>query len=91
MKLKLCFTDDGNSHRPLTGYEINELGAAAQAISAIARVMGEYVCDCSSEEENHGIFISMFTVLEWLIEPVVDYLDEYAGDPAAPEDAGHAG
>jgi len=84
MALKLDFTQ-GKKQRPLTKDEINELAIAAQAARDIARVMAEFAGDCSGDVESLGIFISMFSVLEWLTEPVVDYLDEYAGDPAAPE------
>jgi len=83
-RLKLSFTQDEKFHNP-TGYEINELTIAAQATRDIARVMAEYASDCSGEQENLGIFISAFTVLEWLTEPVVDYLYEHAGQEAAPE------
>jgi hypothetical protein len=87
-RLKLSFAQEERSHIP-TGYEINDLAIAAQAARDISRVMAEYASDCSGDGESLGIFISMFTVLEWLTEPVVDYLDEHAGQEAAPEEAYH--
>jgi hypothetical protein len=81
--LKLSFAE--GKQRPLTGYEINELAIAATAARNISRVMAEYAGDCSGDVESLGLFISAFTVLEWLTEPVANYLDEYAGQEAAPE------
>jgi hypothetical protein len=72
--------------RPLTGYEINELSIAAQGIKTITRAMSCY-SDDNPDMENPG-YASVFNVLEWLIGPIVNYLDEYAGEPAAPETSG---
>ena len=83
-RLKLSFAQEEKFHNP-TGYEINELAIAAQAARDISRVMAEYTGDCSGDAESLGIFISVFTVLEWLTEPIASYLDEYAGQEQAPE------
>jgi hypothetical protein len=74
--LKLCFQPEETSaeHIPLTSYDVNELTLAANGIAAIIRVMAEYTNNNQYEEENVG---PVFNVLEWLIEPISDYLNEY--------------
>jgi hypothetical protein len=82
-KLALCFREEESS-RPLTDYEINEVAVAAQGASAIIRVMAEYACD-DPQSKNYSDFGSVFTVLEWLMKPVEDYLSEYGGIASVPD------
>jgi hypothetical protein len=88
--LELCFRpeEDSRKRRSPTKYEINELAVAAQGIDTLVHVMAIYACDNQRREEdyNRGVFCSVFTVLEWLIKPVEDYLSNYAGEKAAVEE-----
>jgi hypothetical protein len=87
-KLELCFRpeEDSKERRPPTDYEINELTIAIQGVAAIVQVMATYACNNPhGEEDGQGVFGSVFNVLEWLIEPVEDYMFNYAGEPAVKE------
>jgi hypothetical protein len=84
-KLALCFRDEKEG-RPLTSTEINGVTIAAQGASAIIHVMGEYLAGNPQEDDySDDIYISVFNVLELLMEPVTDYLSDYAGTPAVPK------
>jgi hypothetical protein len=71
--LKLCFQPEETvvEHIPI---DVNELAIAANGIAAIVRVMAEYTNNNHCEEENIG---PVFNVMEWLIEPISDYLNEF--------------
>jgi hypothetical protein len=83
MNLKLSF--EKQESRQLTAGEINELSIAAHGIGAIVRVMTQYAMDNPNGEADDtlGVYCAVFNVLEWLIEPIDDYLFAYAGEPAA--------
>jgi hypothetical protein len=85
MKLKFCFAE--LERRQLTVMEINDLARAAHGIGAIARVMARYAEDNPNGEadDDLGVFCAAFNVLEWLMEPIDDYLFAYAGEKALPE------
>jgi hypothetical protein len=83
-KLALCFRDK-EKHRSLTSTEIESVAMAAYGVSAIIHVMGEYLSTNPQEEDSEGVYSSVFNVLELLMEPITDYLNEYAGTAAAPE------
>jgi hypothetical protein len=87
MNLKLSF--EKPEQRQLTDYEINELSMAAHGISALARVMVGYAMDNPRGEEDDGlgVYCAVFNVLQWLIEPIDDYLFEFAGKPATKDAA----
>jgi hypothetical protein len=85
---KLCFQPEepGAEQEPFTSYEINELTIAAQAISGIVKAMSLYSMNYPHDGRDgnpQDIFCSAFSVLEWLIEPIYDYLFENPY-PAAP-------
>jgi len=84
--LKLRFGEERDSH-PLTSSEINDLVMAAHSALAISHVMKIYGFDFPAGEENDtlGIYGCAFLCLEWLLEPVKNYLCEHAGHEAAPE------
>jgi hypothetical protein len=87
MNLKLWFCPEElryKRHSP-TAHEINELAIAAQSIEAIVDVMADYDCDTQDKEAVSNC-LSVFTVLKWLIEPIETYLENYAGEPTAPEE-----
>jgi len=89
-RLTLCFRKDGEGeeYRPLTKFEINEVTSAAQSASAITHVMAVYAGNLPQGEtagDTLGIYGGVFRVLEWLMEPVTDYLACYAGNQAEAE------
>jgi hypothetical protein len=84
-KLALCFRDE-KGEGPLTSAEINSVAMAAFGASAIIHVMGEYIAANPKEDDSKDdVYNSVFHVLELLMEPITDYLNEYAGQEAAPE------
>jgi len=87
--LALCFREENEKEdRNLTAYERNEVTIAAQGAQAIIKVMREYAntIDCRIGEENiPGVYGNVFTVLEWLMEPVSDFLFSYGHIPPAKE------
>jgi hypothetical protein len=87
-RLTLCFTPEETDRRPLTKSEIIELSIVAQNIAAITEVMQEYACVVRADKAYDALVncMGVFNVLEWLIQPVTDYLTEYAGEEAAPEE-----
>ena len=81
MKLKLCFASEESlmGKQPITSEEINQLCIAADGIAAIVNVLAKYSCNNQYEDEDtaNNRYTSIFNVLEYLIEPVRDYLLEY--------------
>jgi len=80
--LALCFREENEEikDRNLTAYERNEIAVAALGAQAIIRVMGKYanVIDCRvGENDIPGVYDCVFNVLEWLMEPVADFLSNY--------------
>jgi len=87
-KLTLCFREEPESHKP-TRSEIDSIALAADGASAIVKVMAEYTLHNQQkviDDFEDGIYISVLNVLEWLIEPVRDYLLNYGGEAPAPEE-----
>ena len=85
-KLALCFSEEEKKYHPPTKYEVNEISIAAQGVSAIIHAMQFYANNNRNEEdEGQGVYGCVFTALEWLMAPVTDYLFNFAGDEAAPE------
>jgi hypothetical protein len=85
-ELALCFREK-KEYRNLTKYEINDITIAAQGASAIIHVMREYATHNPQGEDGDllGIYGCVFNTLEWLMEPVTDYLFGFAGREAEPE------
>ena len=81
MRLKLRFSSEESlmGEQPIAHDEINQLGLAADGIAAIVNIMAKYSCCNQYEEEDaaNNRYTSVFNVLEYLIEPVRDYLFEY--------------
>ena len=85
-KLNLSFHQQTKRYEP-TKQEIYALEGIALSVEAIIKAMGEY-CDKDNTENAHealGVCMSICNALELLIEPIVDYMGNYAGDKAAPE------
>jgi hypothetical protein len=88
-RLRLCSSpEETDRRRPLTESEIIELSIVAQSIAAITEVMQEYACVIRGDKAQDALAncMGVFNVLEWLIQPVADYLNEYAGEEAKPEE-----
>ena len=86
--LALCFREkESNEYRNLTSYEINEVTIATQGAHAIIKVMRDYATNNPHGEEcdTMGIYGCVFNVLDWLMEPINDYMFGYAGKEAEPE------
>ena len=81
MKLKLRFAPEESpvGEQPMTSDEINQLCIAADGIAAIVNVLAKYSCNNQYEGEDaaNNRYCSIFNVLEYLIEPVRDYLLEH--------------
>ena len=88
-KLALCFREE-KEFRPLTSNEINGVTIAAQGAAAVVRVMRDYAIENPRGEDDDalGVYGCVFGVLELLMEPVTDYLFNYAGKEAAREKEG---
>jgi hypothetical protein len=90
-ELALCFREEGkkNKYRPPSKREIGDITSAAQGASAIIRVMQRYATNNPKGEEGDtlGVYGCVFGVLEWLMDPVTDYLFEYAGKEAKQDKA----
>jgi hypothetical protein len=88
-ELKLCFPpEETDKRRPLTEVEITEIRMAAQGIASLANVAHIYALDAPADRagESLGNLTGVFTVLQWLIRPVEDYLFNYAGEEVAPKE-----
>jgi hypothetical protein len=81
-KLTLSFGE--KRHGPLAKGEIDELIAAAQGIKAIIKALTLYEC-YKKDEDPDGVPLGVLYVLEWLIEPIADYLFSREGDESAPD------
>ena len=85
-KLNLNFHQQTKRYSP-TKQDIYALEGIALSVEAIIKAMGDY-CDKSSSENAHealGVCMSICNALELLIEPIVDYMGNNAGDMAAQE------
>jgi hypothetical protein len=82
VQLKLCFAKP--EQRPLTAYEINEINLAIQGAAAIVGFMRDYALD-TSDDNAASKCSSACAVLEWLLEPVSDYLCNFAGEEQIPD------
>jgi hypothetical protein len=83
-KLNLNFHKQTGCHNP-TKHEIVQIGSIAFGVEAIIKALGEYA---ERDHEDLGsVCMSVCSALELLIEPVCDYLSNYAGDAPDPEEA----
>ena len=87
MNLNLNFCKETKRREP-TKQNIIELECLAHNIKAVIKAMGDYCMANDSKEhamEAVGECLSLCNVLELLIEPIIDYMCDYAGEPPAPE------
>ena len=85
-KLNLNFHKTGY-YKP-TQSEIGQLETLALCIRAIVRVMARYTVDHADERDTYEVTnncTSVFTALELLIDPLVEYMTDAAGNEAKPE------
>jgi len=85
-ELTLCFREK-EVNSPLTKQEIDDITIAAQGASAIIHVMHCYAINNPQGEDNDflGVYPCVFGVLKWLMEPITDYLFNFAGHEAEPK------
>lgn len=89
MKLRFGFMPIERERLRLTKNDIYHLSSTAMAIEAISEVMANYACDNTEQKEQSSVIVNCmhaFNVLNLLIDPIVDYLSEYAGEEAAPDE-----
>ena len=87
MRLNVNFHQQ-TGRRPPTKQEINELECLALSIEAIVKAMRFLCIENDNKEKAHGTLgscISICSALELLMEPITDYMCNYAGDTPTPE------
>jgi len=71
-----------------TKQEICQLEGIALSVDAMIKVMAAYCTDINDKEKANealGFCTSICYALELLMEPIVDYMVNYARNPAGPE------
>jgi len=82
--LNLNFNEQTGRHNP-TKHELAQIESLAFGIEAIIKALGEYAD--ADHEDLGSVCMSVCNALELLIEPVCDYLSNYAGDVPTAEEA----
>ena len=83
-KLNFNFHEQTGRHNP-TKDEIVQIESLAFDIEGVVKALEEYA---SGEHEDIGsVCVGVCHTLELLIEPVIDYFSNFAGDAPAPEEA----
>ena len=81
-KLNLNFHQQIGRHEP-TKNEIYQIEGIALSVEAIIKALGVYAYYKS--EDTDGVCLCVCNTLELLMEPILEYLTNYAGDLPAPE------
>ena len=84
-KLNLNFHEQTDRHNP-TNHEIVQIGSVAFSVMAIIKTLEEYAAS-GNHDDIDSVCVNVCYALELLIEPVCNYLSNYAGDAPAPEEA----
>jgi hypothetical protein len=84
-KLNLNFHEKTGRHDP-TEDEIVQIGCVAMGVQDIVKTLGVYAN--GNHDDIGGVCIGVCYALELLMEPVIGYLSNYAGDAPAPEETG---
>jgi len=82
-KLNLNFHEQTGRHNP-TKHELAQIESIALGIEAVIKTLGEYAD--ADHEDLGSVCMSVCNALELLIDPVILYLSNYAGDTPAPEE-----
>jgi len=83
-ELNLNFHKNTERRDP-TEDEIVQIESVAISVGAIIKTLGEYAD--ANHKDLSGVCTSVCNALELLINPVIEYLSNYAGDVSAPEKA----
>jgi hypothetical protein len=86
-KLNLNFHQSTGRYNP-TKYEIVQIESLALSIEAIIKVMAHYSVNYDNDKHSGEAMsncLGVFNALELLIEPIVEYMGDYAGDTPEPE------
>ena len=82
-KLNLNFHKQAGRHNP-TKNEIVQIESVAVSIEAIIKTLAAYAeCTRDDSADMGCVCISVCNALELLIDPVIEYLSNYAGDAPA--------
>jgi hypothetical protein len=85
--LNLNFHKPKGRHNP-TKHEIAQIESIAVSVEAIVKALAEYARGSRDDAEDMGsVCLGVCNALELLIDPVIVYLSDYAGDAPAPEEA----
>jgi hypothetical protein len=81
-KLNLNFVQKTGRYEP-TKNEIYQLEGLALSIEAIIKTLYMYANE--GKEDTTGVCMGVCNALEILIDPIVEYMGNYAGNIATPE------
>jgi len=88
MNLNLNFYQQTGRRKP-TQNEINQIADLSLGVKAIIKTLRVYATEYDSTEipagEVSGVCISVCNALDLLMEPITEYMTNYAGDEALPE------
>ena len=91
-RLNLNFHETTGRHEP-TKTEINQLEGIALSIEAIVRALYVYASDDAEDTGEakkphglHSVCMGICNALELLIDPIIEYMGNYAGLEPTPED-----
>ena len=83
-KLNLNFLDNSRRREP-TKSEIYQIEYLALGVEGIIKTLGSYVNENPDPYVACGVCLSVCNALELLMDPIVDYMSNYAGDTPAKE------
>ena len=85
MKLNLNFHESTGRHEP-TKSEIYQLEGITLSVEALVKALYVYASeDTGPHEDIHSVCMGICNALELLIDPVIEYMTNYAGHEPAPE------
>jgi len=83
-KLNLNFHKQTGRHNP-TEHELDQVVGVALSVEGIIKALEDYAY--GKHEDTESVCINVCYALELLIEPVIDYLSNYAGEEPEPDEA----
>jgi len=85
-ELNLNFHEQAGGRKP-TKMEIYQIESVAISVEAIIKALGAYARGSrDNAQDMMGVCLGVCNALELLMEPVIGYLSEYAGDVPSPEE-----
>ena len=90
-KLNLNFHQETGRHEP-TKHEIVQIEGLALSVEAIIKALYIYTAETHDEaQEMSGVCMGVCNALKLLIDPVISYMGNYAGDAPAEEATNNGG